>query len=128
MASALSSLHELQRYCRVCAGFLQRGKRRELSYNCSEHHQLLQNTFGLDVTTDRPSAHPPKFCNRCYAVTQRHRTAATQGRPYQHSVTVFSWEEHSDEHCNVRSNRTKKKRVITILHCLLLGLQLSDIS
>ena len=97
--------HNLERYCRVCSGFLHRSKKKGTAYSCSVHQGSLQQTFGIKVAADSPSIHPTEFCDRCYATTLRQRSADAKGLPYSNSVTIFIWEEHKVEQCRVSSTR-----------------------
>ena len=100
----MASFHDLGRYCRVCGGLLQRGKRKDTIYTCSSHQKSLQDTFGVDVSNDRADVHPQQYCSRCYSVVRRQSAAAAQGVPYRHSVAIFNWQEHTEEDCTVSSN------------------------
>ena len=102
----MAEIHNLAVVCRVCGGRLRSAKKRSTTYNCTEHHQLLQATFSIDVSSDSKEIHPQKFCNSCYAATCRHQTAASKGVPYRHSIRVFTWEKHQEEGCTVSSNQT----------------------
>ena len=94
--------HSLEKYCRVCGGWLQRAKSKAATYKCTEHTEELRALFQVDVSSDEPDVHPQSFCNGCYAAVRRHSTAVWKGTPYRHSIEVFTWEKHTDEECAVR--------------------------
>ena len=70
-------------------------------HECTLNMAELESTFEVDVASDEPEVHPQFFCNRCYAAGRRHSTAASKGRPYSHSIEVFTWEKHQEEECAV---------------------------
>ena len=95
--------HNLEKYCRVCGGRLQRAKSKAATYKCTEHTEELRALFQVDVLSDDPDVHPQLFCNGCYAAVRRHSTAVSKGIPYHHSIEVFTWEKPTDEECAVRT-------------------------
>ena len=99
----MADVHDLDRYCRVCGGRVQKAKRRQPVYQCAQYKVALHCTFNIDVATDDVEIHPTSFCNSYYAAVRRQTTASSKGLPYQHSIEVFPWEKHREEECTVRS-------------------------
>ena len=79
---------QLMLHCRVCAGKLGR-----VSYTCSQSEKcrsLLSVSFGIDTESDNPNIHPPKTCNKCYAIMKIIEVGTVS------SLHPFPFTEHFD--------------------------------
>ncbi len=63
----------LQELCRVCGRPL---THQRVAYNCKEHTQKLECTFGITVANDNRQIHPPNFCSSCHRSTLTQKTVA----------------------------------------------------
>ena len=49
-------------------------------------YALLLTDLHLEVESDDPDIHPPKFCNSCYLAMQRMRKSLDEGKVYRTSL------------------------------------------
>ena len=101
----MSNIHRLEKYCRVCGGLLQRGKRKETSYMLAKSMEITCWTalISVNIAADDVNVYPQHYYNRCYSVVRRYLHAHARGLPYTHSVQVFTWTEHTEDNCSVSS-------------------------
>ena len=53
----------------------------------------------LEVESDDPDIHPPKFCNSCYLAMQRMRKSLDERKVYRTSLVGHVWSVHSNDVC-----------------------------
>ena len=107
----------LQELCRVCTKRLGR-----VSYDCRptpaigkgkdkyiSYAQLLTDLLHLEVESDDPNIHPPKFCNSCYLAMQRMRKSLDEGKVYRTSLVGHVWSVHSNDVCETCDTVNKRK-------------------
>ena len=94
---------QLAKHIVECVGRVAKAKGKCTVYTCSEYHDQLITCFGIDVSQDSKSVHPPNFCNPCYQITKRSAKAVEDGVPYTFSTTPFLWIEHT-HNCQVSPN------------------------
>ena len=107
----------LSKYCRICGGRLQKAKSKTAAptHPCSGNRDCLWSTFKVDINTDDSQIHPARFCNRCWAATQKHRMAFENGKEYQCSISPFLWEEHNSQ-CKVSLDSYTCETIIIHVH------------
>lgn len=103
-----SHLVQLSKHCRVCGKKLCKAKSKATVYPCKDHPNSLLKCFGVDISRDEPTIHPPKFCNPCFAVTKRFAKATADGVHYSHSVQCMEWSSHTEDTCMVRKFYIRK--------------------
>ena len=97
----------LQVLCHVCTKRLGRvsydcrptpatGKGKD---KCISYALLLSYLFHLEVESDDPDIHLPKFCNSCYLAMQRMRKSLDEGKVYRTSLVGNVWSVHSNDVC-----------------------------
>ena len=53
----------VMKLCRVCAETI---SKQRVTHDCKEKADILAKYMNIDVHTDDPAIHPPRFCNKCY--------------------------------------------------------------
>ena len=81
-----------------------KGKDKYISYA-----QLLTDLFHLEVESDDPDIHPPKFCNSCYLAMQCMRKSLDEGKVYRTSLVGHVWSVHSNDVCETCDMVNKRK-------------------
>ena len=66
-------------------------------------------TFGITIASDYKNIHPTEFCYSCFNVIVRCTKAKETKEPYQHTIRLFQWMEHS-EPCFVCKHFTQVSR------------------
>ena len=93
---------QLQKFCRVCGGRLNKAKgRAQAVYSCSEYSLSLEKFAGISIqVAEEDSTFPMKFCNLCYVKLESVKKAIDDGFPV-HQITPMEWLPHQDD-CKVR--------------------------
>ena len=81
---------------------------------CISYAQLLTH---LEVESDDPDIHPPKFYNSWYLAMQRMRKSLDERKVYLTSLVGHVWSVHSNDACDMVNKRnvggrSKKKQNI----------------
>lgn len=105
--------NHLKNLCRVCAG---RPKKYTHNKNSDTCTSLLLSAFGVDVTGEPEDVYPTSVCNSCFRSMQRISKSKSTGMLLKTSLTISSWQPHSDS-CQVccceggGGGRPKKRKV-----------------
>ena len=70
-----------------------------VQYVCEPQSEILAQVFGVLLCKDDPKIHPSLLCHSCYCTVMKAKAAIEDGGQYTPSVTVFTWEAHSTDHC-----------------------------
>lgn len=87
--------------CRICTKKLGR-----VSYSSDTpavkggKSSLIQVCFETPEQPYNSTIHPPRFCNSCYLTMRRMKKAKEEGTVYRSSLSLHTWEEHSEEGCS----------------------------
>ena len=79
-------------------------------YSCSDNQIDLEEIFGIKVTEDSPTVHPPSYCNRCQNIIYFTRKASREGSIYKpRKLEVAAWCEHGEGVCSVCEDHSSHK-------------------
>ena len=88
--------NQLQKFFRVCGKLMYKDR---VQYVCEPQSEILAEVFGVLLCKDDPKIHPSLLCHSCYCTVMKAKAAIEDGGQYTPSVTVFTWEAHSTDHC-----------------------------
>lgn len=81
----------LKQLCRVCGNKYNPRKTGKIKqYQCSENKAALKTAFGIDVTQDKSTIHPPTYCHPCRNITYFKQKAIKEGTEYNPTRRVFN--------------------------------------
>ena len=100
---------QLLKHCWVCGDCLQKtqAKQKSTTYSCADNSETLKEVFGIDITNDNKSIHPPEYCKACHLALGRTKNAIAKGVPYRNSLQFFNWTGHTDA-CEVGVHKMSK--------------------
>ena len=76
---------------------------------CISYALLLTDLFHLDVESDDPGIHPPKFCKFMLLTMQHMRKSLDEGKVYRTSLVGLVWSVHSNDGCETCDTVNKRK-------------------
>ena len=62
---------------------------------------MLLECMDIQVSSDSPDIHPPKFCNNCYAVMTKTMKSILECTVVRSSLQPFLYKQHSEGSCSV---------------------------
>ena len=89
----------VMKLCRVCAEII---SKQRVTHDCKEKADILAKYMNIDVHSDDPAIHPPRFCNKCYCTLKRVEQHGTKT-----ALMAIHWTGHSAGNCETCGRYSK---------------------